>query len=72
MTAMSPTAPTPVPRSRRSRTVLVTFLGSVVRRMGGWMPIAGTVDLMTQTGLDAPSVRTAVHRLKQQIGRAHF
>ena len=53
-------------RSRRSRTVLVSFLGSVVRRMGDWMPIAGTVDLMTQLGLDAASVRTAVFRLKQR------
>jgi len=53
-------------RSRRSRTVVVSFLGSVVRRMGDWMPIAGTVDLMTQFGLDAPSVRTAVFRLKQR------
>jgi phenylacetic acid degradation operon negative regulatory protein len=34
--------------------------------MGDWMPIAGTVDLMTQLGLDAPSVRTAVFRLKQR------
>ena len=56
----------PAARSRRSRTVVVSFLGSVVRRMGDWMPIAGTVDLMTQFGLDAPSVRTAVFRLKQR------
>jgi phenylacetic acid degradation operon negative regulatory protein len=53
-------------RSPRSRTVLVTFLGSVVRRMGSWMPIGGTVELMTQLGLDAPSVRTAVFRLKKR------
>lgn len=32
--------------------------------MGNWMPIAGTVDLLARAGLDAPSVRTAVHRLK--------
>jgi phenylacetic acid degradation operon negative regulatory protein len=50
----------------RSRTVLVTYLGSVVRPMGDWMPISGTVDLMTQVGLDAPSVRTAVFRLKKR------
>lgn len=52
--------------SPRSRTVLVTYLGAIVRRMGDWMPIAGTVELMTQVGLDAPSVRTAVFRLKQR------
>lgn len=53
-------------RSQRTRTALVTFLGAVVRRMGDWMPIAGTVELMSQAGLDAPSVRTAVFRLKQR------
>lgn len=50
--------------NRRSRTTVVTFLGAVVRPMGDWMPIAGAVDLLGQAGLDAPSVRTAVHRLK--------
>ncbi|MGP2439931.1 PaaX family transcriptional regulator [Streptomyces sp. JW3] len=52
--------------ARRSRTVLVTFFGSVVRKMGGWMPIAGSVELLTLCGLDASSVRTAVSRLKQR------
>ncbi|WP_232733986.1 PaaX family transcriptional regulator C-terminal domain-containing protein [Kitasatospora sp. CB02891] len=52
--------------ARRSRTVLVTFLGAVVRKLGNWMPIAGTVELLTQAGLDASSVRTAVFRLKQR------
>ena len=50
----------------RSRTLLVTFLGAVVRRMGHWMPIAGTVDLMVPFGLDEASVRTAVSRLKKR------
>ncbi|MEI7055737.1 PaaX family transcriptional regulator C-terminal domain-containing protein [Nocardioides sp. CCNWLW239] len=52
-------------QSQRSRTTVVTFLGAVVRPLGDWMPIAGAVDLLTQAGLDAPSVRTAVHRLKR-------
>lgn len=50
----------------RSRTVLVTFLGAIVRPMGDWTPIAGTVDLMAQAGLDSSSVRTAVFRLKKR------
>ncbi|MFR9795469.1 PaaX family transcriptional regulator C-terminal domain-containing protein [Streptomyces sp. MS06] len=50
----------------RSRTVLVSFLGAVVRKMGNWMPIAGTVELLAQSGLDAASVRTAVFRLKKR------
>lgn len=54
------------PPTRVSRTLMVTFLGSVVQRMGDWMPIAGTVELMRQAGQDAPSVRTAVFRLKQR------
>jgi len=52
--------------AHRSRTLIVTFLGSVVREMGGWMPIAGTIDLMGELGVDAPSVRTAVFRLKRR------
>lgn len=52
--------------SGQSRTLLVTFLGAVVRRMGGWMPVAAAVELMTQLGVDAPSVRTAVSRLKKR------
>jgi phenylacetic acid degradation operon negative regulatory protein len=51
---------------QQTRTVLVTFLGAVVRRMGDWMPIAGTVELMAQYGVDAPGVRTAVFRLKKR------
>lgn len=49
-----------------SRTMLVSFLGAVVHRLGSWMPIGGSVDLMTQAGLDAQSVRTAVFRLKRR------
>ena len=52
--------------SGRSRNVLVSFLGAIVRRMGDWTPIAGTVDLMAQAGLDSSSVRTAVFRLKKR------
>ena len=55
-----------LPAAHRSRTVLVTFLGSIVRRMGNWMPIAGTVELTAHVGLDAASVRTAVSRLKKR------
>jgi hypothetical protein len=54
------------PAQTVARRYVVSFLGSVVRRLGNWMPIAGTVELMTQLGLDAPSARTAVFRLKQR------
>ncbi|MEU0300444.1 PaaX family transcriptional regulator C-terminal domain-containing protein [Streptomyces sp. NPDC006175] len=52
--------------THRSRTLLVSFLGAVVRKMGGWMPIGATVELLAQSGLDASSVRTAVFRLKKR------
>ncbi|MGA1837735.1 PaaX family transcriptional regulator C-terminal domain-containing protein [Herbiconiux sp. 11R-BC] len=53
-------------KATRSRTILVGFLGSIVRKMGNWMPIAGVVELMGQCGLDESSVRTAIFRLKQR------
>lgn len=53
-------------RASGSRTLVVSFLGAVVHRLGGWMPIGGAIDLLTQSGLDAPSVRTAVFRLKRR------
>ncbi|WP_457031056.1 PaaX family transcriptional regulator [Kitasatospora sp. P5_F3] len=56
----------PPATARRSRPLLVSFLGAVVRPMGNWMPIAGTVELLAQSGLDASSVRTAVFRLKKR------
>lgn len=56
----------PAAAAGRSRTVLVSFLGSIVRRMGNWTPIAGTVALLSEAGLDASSVRTAVFRLKKR------
>ena len=65
----SPRSPQPAvasPAALRSRTVVVSFLGAVVQRMGGWMPIGATVDLLTLVGIDAPSVRTAVFRLKRR------
>jgi phenylacetic acid degradation operon negative regulatory protein len=52
------------PTAQRSRTVVVSFLGAIVRPMGAWMPISGTVELLSQIGLDSASVRTAVSRLK--------
>ncbi|AUG76270.1 Regulator [Kitasatospora sp. MMS16-BH015] len=56
----------PATAARRSRTLLVSFLGAVVRPLGDWMPIAGAVELLGQAGLDAASVRTAVFRLKKR------
>lgn len=53
-------------RAQRSRTMVVSFLGAVVHQLGSWMPIGGCVELMTEAGLDAQSVRTTVFRLKRR------
>jgi phenylacetic acid degradation operon negative regulatory protein len=45
---------------------VVTFLGAVVRRMGNWLPIRGSIDLLAGLDLDGPTVRTAVFRLKKR------
>jgi len=54
------------PSPRRSRTLLVSYLGAIVRRFGGWMPISGTVALMEELGVDESNVRTSVFRLKRK------
>jgi phenylacetic acid degradation operon negative regulatory protein len=64
----APERPEPSRTERRthSRTVVVTFLGAIVRRLDSWMPIAAAIDLMSPLGLDGPSVRTAISRLKKR------
>lgn len=49
-----------------SRTLLVTLIGSLVRRTGDWMPIKGIVALLEELGVDDSSTRTAVSRLKKR------
>ena len=53
-------------RPVQSRSLLLEFLGAFGRRVGGWIPVAALVSLMTVLGLDESSVRTAVSRLKQK------
>jgi phenylacetic acid degradation operon negative regulatory protein len=48
------------------RTLLVEFLGAFVRRHDGWAPVSAMVSLMGVVGLDGPSVRTLVSRLKSR------
>jgi len=51
----------PVPRS-----LLMTFFGAFLRRLGGWIAVADLVALMGDLDLDEQAVRSAVSRLKRR------
>src|SRR3954469_11063755 len=51
----------PVPRS-----LLMSFFGAFLRRIGGWIAVADLVALMGDVGLDEQAVRSAVSRLKRR------
>src|SRR3954464_15931081 len=51
----------PVPRS-----LLMSFFGAFLRRIGGWIAVADLVALMGDPRLDEPAVRSAVSRLKRR------
>src|SRR4051794_41693229 len=51
----------PVPRS-----LLMSFFGAFLRRIGGWIAGADLLALMGDLGLDEQAVRSAVSRLKRR------
>src|SRR3954464_13807728 len=51
----------PVPRS-----LLMSFFGAFLRRIGGWIAVADLCALMGDLGLDEQAVRSAVSRLKRR------
>src|SRR3954453_8008375 len=48
------------------RSLLMTFFGVFLRRLGGWIAVADLVALMGDLGLDEQAVRSAVSRLKRR------
>ncbi|WP_432486724.1 PaaX family transcriptional regulator [Kineococcus sp. SYSU DK018] len=54
------------PVAAHPRTLLVEFLGAFVRHHDGWAPVSAMVSLMAEVGLDGPTVRTLVSRLKSR------
>src|SRR5215472_936364 len=48
------------------RALIVTVYGLYARQTGGWMSIASLVDLLARCGVDEPSVRSAIFRLKRR------
>ena len=56
-----PRAPQPQPRA-----LIVTIYGLYARESGGWLSVASLIRLMAGLGVDEPSVRSSVSRLKQR------
>lgn len=54
-------APGPQPRA-----LIVTVYGLYARQSNGWMSIASLVELLARCGVDEPSVRSAIFRLKRR------
>jgi phenylacetic acid degradation operon negative regulatory protein len=48
------------------RSLLMTFFGAFLRRIGGWIAVADLVALMGDLDLDEQAVRSAVSRLKRR------
>jgi phenylacetic acid degradation operon negative regulatory protein len=50
----------------RPRSLLMTFFGAFLRRLGGWISVADLIALMADAELDEQAVRSAVSRLKRR------
>ena len=50
----------------RPRSLLMTFFGAFLRRLGGWIAVADLIALMADVDLDEQAVRSAVSRLKRR------
>jgi phenylacetic acid degradation operon negative regulatory protein len=48
------------------RSLLLTFFGAFLRRLGGWIAVADLIRLMAEVGLDEQAVRSSVSRLKRR------
>lgn len=54
---------TPAPQPR---ALIVTVYGLYARQSAGWMSVASLVELLARCGVDEPSVRSAIFRLKRR------
>lgn len=53
-------------RGRRPRALIVTVYGLYAREAGGWMSVASVIRLLSECGVDEPSVRSSIFRLKRR------
>ncbi len=52
--------------ARKPRALIVTLYGLYAREVGGWLSVAAVIRLLARCGVDAPSARSAIHRLKRR------
>jgi phenylacetic acid degradation operon negative regulatory protein len=48
------------------RALILSVFGAFIRRLGGWMPVAGLIELMAELDVDEQAVRSAISRLKRR------
>jgi phenylacetic acid degradation operon negative regulatory protein len=53
-------------RAQQPRALIVTIYGLYARESGGWLSVASLIRLMAELGVDEPSVRSSISRLKQR------
>jgi phenylacetic acid degradation operon negative regulatory protein len=61
----SPGDPNPS-RSVQPRALIVTIYGLYARQRGGWISVAGLIQLLAELGVDEPAVRSSISRLKRR------
>jgi phenylacetic acid degradation operon negative regulatory protein len=54
------------PAGPQPRALIVTVYGLYARQTAGWMSIASLVEMLARCGVDEPSVRSAIFRLKRR------
>jgi phenylacetic acid degradation operon negative regulatory protein len=56
----------PPDRPGSPSSLIVSFAGTYLRDLGGWIPVAALIDCLSSVDLSAPSVRQAIVRLKSR------
>ncbi|HEX5401098.1 MAG TPA: PaaX family transcriptional regulator C-terminal domain-containing protein [Pseudonocardiaceae bacterium] len=53
-------------RGQKPRALIITLYGLYARETGGWMSVSSIVRLLAECGVDEPSARSSIHRLKRR------
>lgn len=53
-------------RGQKPRALIITLYGLYARETGGWLSVASIVRLLAECGVDEPSVRSSIYRLKRR------